>query len=206
MQPFSAELLDGVQQTRPDSDPAAAPGIPEDLATGEPLFRCAMLSIIRHYARCADEADELYQVAWLALLNAAPRYRDQGARIHWVRAVTRRSCAKWRRDQRRYAGKIERFRESLPELETEVPSDLTAAIPDAARLTMDDVYDAAVALPPRRRTVFLMRVYEDHDIGALADLLGVTDGCIKATFFQARKDVLERLGHTRTVRTLLPAV
>jgi RNA polymerase sigma-70 factor (ECF subfamily) len=58
------------------------------------------------------------------------------------------------------------------------------------------IWEAAAELPPRQRTVFLLRFVEDMDLLEIARATGMKEGTVKTHLFRALRAVRERLGGT----------
>jgi len=55
------------------------------------------------------------------------------------------------------------------------------------------IWNAAAQLPPRQRTVFLLRFVEDMDLLEIAEVTGMKEGTVKAHLFRALQSVRTRL-------------
>jgi RNA polymerase sigma-70 factor, ECF subfamily len=72
--------------------------------------------------------------------------------------------------------------------------------PEAAALLQEQVqaiWTAAASLPPRQRTVFLLRFVEDMDLLEIAEVTGMKEGTVKTHLFRALQSVRARLEATK---------
>jgi RNA polymerase sigma-70 factor, ECF subfamily len=72
--------------------------------------------------------------------------------------------------------------------------------PEALALIREQVravWNAAAALPPRQRTVFLLRFVEDMDLLEIAEVTGMKEGTVKAHLFRALQAVRARVEGTK---------
>ena len=55
------------------------------------------------------------------------------------------------------------------------------------------IWNAAASLPPRQRTVFLLRFVEDMDLLEIAEVTGMKEGTVKTHLFRALQSVRARV-------------
>ena len=65
------------------------------------------------------------------------------------------------------------------------------------REQVEAIWSAAADLPPRQRTVFLLRFVEDMDLLEIAEVTGMKEGTVKAHLFRALQSVRARLEGTK---------
>jgi RNA polymerase sigma-70 factor (ECF subfamily) len=59
---------------------------------------------------------------------------------------------------------------------------------------VQSIWIAAGRLPPRQRTVFLLRFVEEMDLLEIAEVTGLKQGTVKVHLFRAVQSVRARLG------------
>ncbi len=121
---------------------------------------------------CGDwhRADDLAQVAFVALHRRWPRIRDRTATDAYLRkTLVRASIDESRRPWRR-----ERQMDRLPEPETgdEAVDDRVA--------TRTDLINGLREVPPKQRAVLVLRYFGGLDVAAVAKALGCSEGNVKS--------------------------
>lgn len=137
------------------------------------------------YLICGDwhRADDLVQTAFVSLYQHWRKVRDKTALDSYVRrALTRAAIDESRRPWRR-----ERFVDAVPDA------------PVGSREIGESVANREVLLaalrevPPRQRTVLVLRFLEGLDIGSVAEIMKCSEGTVKsqsARGLQALRDAL----------------
>lgn len=140
------------------------------------------------YLLCGDwhRADDLAQIAFVALHRRWRKIRDRGAldayvRRTLVRAVIDESRRPWRR---------ERFVEELPET-----PNTGGEIGDSVA-TRSALLDGLRAVPPRQRAVLVLRFLEGLDVAATAETLKCSQGTVKSQTARGLTALREALGDT----------
>jgi RNA polymerase sigma-70 factor (ECF subfamily) len=68
-----------------------------------------------------------------------------------------------------------------------------AAPPDPVTPALDRWHALVAPLPERQRTIVTLYYADDLDVGRIADLLGMSNGAVKAALFKARRTLRRRL-------------
>jgi RNA polymerase sigma-70 factor (sigma-E family) len=143
------------------------------------------------YLLCGDwhRADDLAQIAFVALHRRWRKIRDRGAldayvRRTLVRAVIDESRRPWRR---------ERFVDELPE--TPNTGGEIGDIGDSVA-TRSALLDGLRAVPPRQRAVLVLRFLEGLDVAATAETLKCSQGTVKSQTARGLTALREALGDT----------
>ncbi|WP_111766839.1 SigE family RNA polymerase sigma factor [Nakamurella deserti] len=136
------------------------------------------------------KADDLAQTAFLKLYGAWDRVRDRSSMDAYVRSCLVRSVV----DESRRPWRREKVVEFLPENADDGGPDLAALVSDR------EVFRAALAeVPPKQRTVLVLRYYEGMDVASTAAAMGITTGTVKsqtARGLAALRIAVEALGVT----------
>jgi RNA polymerase sigma-70 factor (ECF subfamily) len=122
-----------------------------------------------------EAAREAVQEAFARALRDRRKFRGDGSLEAWVWRIAVNHALKGRRDLR------ERW-----ELDPETPAIERPAADD-------DVRDAVLALPPRRKLVVFLRYFADLPYGEIARICGVSEGTVAATLSQSHAELLEQL-------------
>lgn len=121
---------------------------------------------------CGDwhKADDLAQVAFVALHRRWRKIRDRAALDAYVRkTLVRASIDESRRPWRR-----ERFVDDLPE----PPPDEEGF--DTNVVNREMLLEGLRQVPPRQRAVLVLRYFDGLDVAATAETLGCTEGTVKS--------------------------
>lgn len=127
------------------------------------LYRTAYLLAGDHAA-----AEDLLQNAFAKLYLSWDRIRDHGALDGWVRRVmVNEHNSLWRRAWRRR----EHATDAIPE---------TATVDTYDDGLGDALWSFVQTLPPKQRSVVVLRYYEQLTEAEVADLLGISVGTVKS--------------------------
>lgn len=136
------------------------------------------------------KADDLAQTAFIKLYGAWDRVRDRAAMDAYVRSCLVRSVV----DESRRPWRREKVVEFLPENPDDSSSELAAMVADR------ELFRQALAgVPPKQRTVLVLRYYEGLDVASVAAAMGITAGTVKsqtARGLVALRAAVEALGVT----------
>lgn len=123
-------------------------------------------------------AEDLVQTALAKTYAAWPSVRDVQAAPGFARTTMVNTAAAW---FRRRSWRNELPTESLPEAAHDVDPSTTPAL-----------IDALSQLPPRQRTVVVLRFYDDLSVADTAAAMGTSEGTVKSQTSKAL-DTLRRL-------------
>jgi RNA polymerase sigma-70 factor (ECF subfamily) len=153
----------------------------DSLAESSTLAFRVAFSVLRQREDAEDVAQEALLKAFRAFhqLRDRERFRKWLVRITWRLAIDRR-----RGDQRRI------LREQV-----DAEALLNAERPDATigRERAEHLWHAIDALPEKLRVVVILAGIEEHDLRAVAQLLGLPEGTVRSRLFTARKRLKELL-------------
>ena len=157
-------------------------------------FRVAY-GVLRHRQDAEDVAQEAFVKAYRNFreLRDRARFRAWLVRMTWRLAIDRQ-----RADRRREA------REHNPDgLRHMSPGAVESPVAQAfrppaveemlAQERAERLWNAIDALPEKLRVVVVLANIEGHDLGEVADLLGLPDGTVKSRLFLARQRLKEQL-------------
>ena len=124
------------------------------------------------YLLCGDwhRADDLAQLAFVALHRRWHKIRDHGALDAYVRKTLVRSVI----DESRRPWRRERFVDEVPE-----PPAASVGF-DTQVVTREALLAGLREVPPRQRAVLVLRYFEGLDVAAAATALGCTEGTVKS--------------------------
>ncbi len=137
---------------------------------------------------CANtfEADDLYQDTWLRVVKSISQY-DPGREFEpWLTKI----CVNtYRNTLRRIA------RSPLLNFQTNEEKDaLLQSVPAPENPDYSPLYEAIDGLPEKLRLAVILFYFEEMDIAATAQVLGIPEGTVKSRLSKARKLLKEVLG------------
>lgn len=138
---------------------------------------------------CADpfEADDLYQDTWVRVVRSISQYDPNRDFEPWL---TKICINTYRNTLRRIA------RSPLLNFRTNEEKDaLLQSVPAPEDPDYHFLYDAVNQLPEKFRLAVILYYFEEMDIAATAQILGIPDGTVKSRLSKARKLLKEALDH-----------
>jgi RNA polymerase sigma-70 factor (ECF subfamily) len=144
-----------------------------------------VLSLAMSITGNREAAEDLAQEVFLRLFRQLPTYRPEAKISTWLYRVTLNLGSNYRRKAARESA-VEIDPETLPARET----------PEGLLLrgeTERELQEALAKLPRREREVFLLRGLRRLSVAEVAEILGVREGTVKATYFHAVEKVRERM-------------
>lgn len=131
--------------------------------------RGALLRFAQHLAGRANEADEIFQETWLAVIHARSRYTARAKFVTWLFSIAhRRAVDGYRRRVRHRASAGSDAASILDSLAADAAAEPAEIAMAAARQSALDV--AIAALPFEQREVFLLRAEAGLGVRDIASL------------------------------------
>ena len=164
------------------------------------LHRPRVFRFILASLRDRETAENLTQDCFVRAYQARDQFRGASSIGTWfmqiaanlVRSHESSSRLKfWRRSLRHSEADVAEIGSSLADRQQSAEA---AAL---IREQVQEIWVAAAALPPRQRTVFLLRFVEDMDLLEIAEVTGMKEGTVKTHLFRALQAVRARLGGTK---------
>lgn len=149
------------------------------------VFRFALASL-----RDRDAAGTVAQDCFFKAYQARHRFRGESSVQTWLMQIAVNLVRDRARNRRLQFWK--RFDSDLDPHRPDGRRSPEAEL--AAREQVQAVWSAAGLLPPKQRTVFLLRFVEDMDLLEIAAVTGMKEGTVKTHLFRALQSVRERLG------------
>jgi RNA polymerase sigma-70 factor (ECF subfamily) len=125
-----------------------------------------------------DEAKDLSQEAFVKAYMNRKAFRAESGFYTWVYRIAVNLALNY----------ISRNRDRMAESLENIASEKTAAPPsdNLEKAELGAAISAAVdKLPPRQKTVFVLRHYEELPNAEIASMLSITEGAVKANYHQA---------------------
>ena len=138
---------------------------------------------------CANtvEADDLYQDTWLQVVKNFSRYDTSRDFEPWLTKI----CVNL------YRNTLRRLSKSpfLHFHSNEEKEFLLCSIPAPEQADYRPLYEAIDHLPEKYRLAVILYYFDDRDITATAQILGIPNGTVKSRLDKARKLLKEALGN-----------
>ena len=137
-----------------------------------------------HMVGDSDEAADLAQETFVKAYRSLHRFRGGSSLYTWLYRIALNTSLNYMR------GKKLRNRLSLDsEAETSIENRPLHACDPERELMMKQQIAAIQAairdLPPRQRSIFVMRHFDDLSHGAIAEVIGRSEGAVRAGYFHA---------------------
>lgn len=145
----------------------------------ERLYRIA-LSILGDESEAMDVSQEAFVKAYFNL----KQFREDSSLYTWIYRILYNLCISSLRRKKILSFVSFEDREEVKEFVSETPGPLDSF---DRKQFMKAVQDALKKLPERQRTVFIMKQTEGLKHEEIAGIIGITEGAVKASYFQAVK-------------------
>jgi RNA polymerase sigma-70 factor (ECF subfamily) len=136
-----------------------------------------------------DEVEDLTQEAFIKAFVSLKNYNGEYAFSTWLLRIAQNNCIDFIRKKKLQTFSIDKPIESKDgEIIFELPD--STYEPDRVLIASQRAHaieEAIKSLPPKYRTVIIMRHSEEKDYQEIADELGVPIGTVKANIFRARE-------------------
>ena len=165
-------------------------GLHDDVTVLHRSHDAALRGYLGSLGADAGEVDELVQRTWVKTCRSIASFAGRSTVRTWLHAIARNEFLNYRTTRSR------RERWVLP------MSGDGRTVPGRERadaFTGDDVRDAVLRLPPRRRDIVILRYWYGMTCDEVALQLGVTAGTIKSQTFKALRTLREELEPLETV-------
>ena len=156
----------------------------------ELLVHCYSGQVYRHIRRMVidhDSANDLTQDVFVKIWESLPGFRYQSELSTWVYRISVNTALSYLR-RLKIAGMI-----SLTPIENKMKNMLAGD----NFYTGDEVetrfQNALMALPPRQRSVFMLRYYDEMSFEDIASVFGKSPGAMKASYHHAQQKVKDFL-------------
>ena len=138
------------------------------------------------------EADEVFQLTWIKVVDQLQKYRDQGCFSAWLFRIARNLLIDRIRKKKTDAAMLELDREDVPLVSAPPGSEPWRALDEA---DLGVVIRAALEeLPPEQREVFLMRSHGELPFKEIAKVQQCSINTVLARMQYALKHLRAKLG------------
>ncbi|MBN8249433.1 MAG: sigma-70 family RNA polymerase sigma factor [Verrucomicrobia bacterium] len=145
----------------------------------------AILHHVVHGFAEGDDRNDLMQEILLALWKAAPAFRQDSRPSTFIYQVSHNAALTWKRTQRSYRRRLERF-------EAELPAEAQAPNPADEPALLERVYREIRRLPPLDRSLILLSL-DGVRYADMAQIHGITESHVGVRLHRARRQLSETL-------------
>ncbi|MCF0168031.1 MAG: RNA polymerase sigma factor [Bacteroidales bacterium] len=142
---------------------------------------------LRRMVMVHEDADDLLQNVYIDIWNALPTFRGDSSLFTWLYRIATNEALTFLK-KRRLVNLISFQDESVNVGRHLVADPLFEG--DKVQLA---VQKAIASLPPKQRTVFTMRYYDELRYEDMAEILGTSAGALRASYHHAYNKVMEIL-------------
>ncbi len=133
-----------------------------------------------------DDADDLTQEVLIVLYKKLHTFKFNSALSTWIYRITSTRAINYLRKKKIRA--ILRLGD-VSESEQASSSDIISNIEDKERIA--SINKILQKLPVRQREVFILRNFNEMTYEEISEILGVSTGSLKASYFHAQKKIVE---------------
>jgi RNA polymerase sigma-70 factor, ECF subfamily len=133
------------------------------------------------------DAEDLSQEVFIKVFTSIKDFRGEAKLSSWLYRIAMNTCI----------DKTRRKHLKLVELDEAHEKPVHTDNPEQAlqnRTMQQQIERALQKLPPRQRSIFIMRHYNDLMLREIAEALGISEGTVKAQLFRAVQKLKKELG------------
>lgn len=146
-----------------------------------------MYFVARRIVASHEDANDVVQNSFIKLWQSIETFRGDSGIYTWIyRVVVNESLSFLRSKRTRFFGS-QSF--SGTELDNLIDNDSYFEADEAERL----LAKAILSLPPKQRAIFNMRYYDEMPYAEIADVMGTSQGALKASYHIAVKKIESQL-------------
>jgi RNA polymerase sigma-70 factor (ECF subfamily) len=150
-------------------------------------YKRNMYNLILKMVCNSDDAKDLSQEVFVKAYQGLNSFEGKSSFYTWLYKIALNLCLNFSRREK-FRSFISIF--ELPETHLTADSSMTKVDEEKLSLAIDK---AVLDLPPKQRMVFVLRYYHQTPFSEIAQILGKTEGGVKANYFQAIKKLRKAL-------------
>ncbi|MFB0516993.1 MAG: RNA polymerase sigma factor [Candidatus Neomarinimicrobiota bacterium] len=149
------------------------------------MYDAKIMALALQLLKNKEDAEDIYQEVFIKVWKSLGSFEFKSDFYTWLYRITSNTCFSYRSGRHRHHLDNISLEEGYHDAYTDEIQKRTEQ--------QQHIIDAVDALPPKQKTVFVMRYYQGHKIKDIATLLGCTPGTIKRYLHRAtlklRKDL-----------------
>jgi len=148
------------------------------------LYKDKMFAICVRYAKSIEEAEDVFQEAFVKVFKHIHQFDNKGSFDGWIRRIfVNTAITNYKLNKKRY------YKEEIEVTDYERESFEF----DTAEFTMDELLKAIDELPYGYKTVFNLFAIEGYKHKEIAEMLGIDINTSKSQYSRAKKMLREKL-------------
>ena len=151
-----------------------------------------------HMVGDSDEAADLAQETFVKAYRSLHRFRGRSSLYTWLYRIALNTSLNYMR-KKKLRNRLSLDTEAVTSIENR---SLHACDPETELMRKQQVAAIQVAirdLPPRQRSIFVMRHFDDLSHGAIAEVIGRSEGAVRAGYFHAVRKLRAALTESAAV-------
>lgn len=153
---------------------------------------------VRRFLCSHDDTDDLLQDIFIKVWSSLPSFRGDSKLFTWLyRIATNEALNHLRKMKIRSALRFE----SLESVQVDMIDSDPWFNGDALERNLSK---AILTLPEKQRAVFMMRYYDDMDYSQISQILGTSEGALKASYHIARRKIEDYFRKKEDIRIKPP--
>jgi len=183
-----SEIEDGMNAIHPDIDLAARAASGDNAAWREiyTATRDRVFALLSYHIGNHDEAVDVLQDTYTAVVQGIDRYRGEGSLESWICGIALRRARDWKR---RF---LRRFKQS-ESLEDQPDREAGQVHPQPDPELSVRLRTALATLPEKQRGSLLLHEYMGYAFKDVAEALGVSEATARVHCFRARETMRAKL-------------
>jgi RNA polymerase sigma-70 factor (ECF subfamily) len=149
-------------------------------------FRERIFLVILRFVRNRDDARDLTQETFIRAYRSKANFRGDSSLYTWLYRIAVNVALNYK--SRSHSSDFSSLEETTEIVDDHSPSDGILS-----RELAKNVETAIAKLPRRQKMVFILRYYEEKAHAEIAEILGITEGAVKANYHQAIMKLRARL-------------
>ena len=146
-------------------------------------------AVARNLVASAGDAEDVTQEVFFKVHAKLESFREEAAFSTWLYRVTVNAAADYVKKRRQERSTLVEDMARLPVEDPSGEPEEDVARDDLCR----EIRSAMAALPPKFRTILVLRELEGLSYNAITEILGISKGTVESRLFRARARLRERL-------------
>lgn len=138
---------------------------------------------IRRIVVTHDDTDDLLQNVFIKVWNHLDDFKENAQLYTWLYRIATNECLSFLEQRKRHASV------SLSDMESGLEDKLKADTQYDSRKLEWKLQEAILQLPEKQRIVFNLRYYEEMPYAEMSQVLGTTEGALKASYHHAARKI-----------------
>jgi len=138
---------------------------------------------IRRMVRRHEDADDILQDSFVKAFERIDRFRGESSLYTWLFRIATNEALRWL-ERRKHQASVD-WDGVVEQIEARLKADSYFDGEEAHRL----LHAAIAQLPPRQQAVFVMRYFDGLKYEEIAQILEISVGALKASFYHAKTKI-----------------